>query len=182
MGWQPKIELVNDERHQFFLREAYRVAQRLSDDPITKVGAVLVRNSPVRYQVVIYGANHVERAVEGTREELADKLRDRKWKYEHTTHAEVAAIDWARKLGIAMEGTTIYMPWVPCRECAEEIIKTGIAALVGHKQMIMKTPERWWESTDKALGLLEEKGVERYMFDGEIRGVSSLFNGEVWWP
>jgi len=76
----------------------------------------------------------------------------------------------------------MYMPWVPCTDCAKAIIDSGIQYLVGHKQMIMKTPERWRDSTKYALGLLRQCGVGLYMYDGKIGGVQSLFNGEVWEP
>ena len=76
----------------------------------------------------------------------------------------------------------MYMPWVPCTPCALAIIGGGIKTLVGHKELIMKTPERWWESTGQAIGLLKTCGVEFYMYEGKIGGVTHRFNGEEWEP
>jgi len=76
----------------------------------------------------------------------------------------------------------MYMPWVPCTPCASAIIDAGIKKLIGHKEMIMKTPERWWASTNNAINLLAKCGVKTFMYDGKIGGVKSLFNGSEWEP
>jgi deoxycytidylate deaminase len=76
----------------------------------------------------------------------------------------------------------MYMPWVPCKNCGKEIIKAGITEIVGHKDMILKTPERWWDSTNEALAELRLAGVKCFMYDGKIGDVVSTFNGEIWFP
>jgi dCMP deaminase len=47
-----------------------------------------------------------------------------------TIHAEQNAICQAAKLGIALEGSTIYVKMTPCRTCAMMIINCGIKRVV----------------------------------------------------
>lgn len=54
--------------------------------------------------------------------------------------------------------------------------------LIGHEDMIMMTPERWWESTGKALDLLKRCGVETLMYRGKIGDVKNMFNGSEGYP
>lgn len=177
MAWNPKIRLLtNGEDHYFLLREAYLFAQRDSDDTVTKTGAVIV--GPDFSKILAWGANHFPSGLNPTSEKIADK----DWKYKHIIHAETAAIFDAARRGSATQGAIMYMPWIPCTPCATAIVDAGIKKLVGHKELIMKTPERWQNSTNYALSVLERGGVESLMCEGEIRGVEHLFNGEVWKP
>ncbi|MCR4284846.1 MAG: cytidine/deoxycytidylate deaminase family protein [archaeon] len=50
-----------------------------------------------------------------------------------TTHAEQNAICQAAKLGIPIEGATIYCKMVPCQVCAKMIVNTGIKRVVCEK-------------------------------------------------
>lgn len=74
------------------------------------------------------------------------------------------------------------MPWTPCTHCAIAIIDSGITELVGHKQMIMRTQEREYDSHDYALGLLEKAGVRRFMYGKKLGNISNLMNGKLWFP
>ena len=47
-----------------------------------------------------------------------------------TTHAEQNAICQAAKLGIALEGATLYCKMTPCYACAKMIINVGIRRVV----------------------------------------------------
>jgi dCMP deaminase len=176
MAWNPIIKLAEEDYHRDFLREAYKFAAENSPDPSTKTGAVIVRVSNA--EILAYGTNHLPRGVTATKEQLAD----RKWKYEHIIHAETSAIFDAARNGKQTLRRTMYMPWVPCTPCAYAIIDAGLNELVGHKAMIMKTPERWQDSTDYALKLLNDAGVRLRMYDGEIGDVEGLFNGILWKP
>ena len=176
MTWNPNIKLVSGEEHQYYLRTAYNFAWENSEDTVTKTGAVIVR--PYLEQILSYGTNHFPKGVVATPEQLNDK----NWKYEHIIHAEPAAIFSAARKGISTDGAVMYMPWVPCTPCAKSIIDAGIKTMIGHKEEIMKTPERWQESTNYALSLLEKCGVELLMYEGQIGEVQNLFNGEIWNP
>lgn len=181
MTWNPDIKLVPEDDKKipsFFLMLAYDYAAKHSDDPYTKIGAVIVE--PDLHQVVAYGTNHFPDGLGPTSEQIAD----RDWKLKHTIHAEPAAIIDAAMSGSGLStiGATMYIPWVPCTPCALAIADAGIERLVGHKSLIMKTPERWRKSCDDAISLLKKCGVECLMYDGKIGGIEHLFNGEVWEP
>ncbi len=176
MTWNPNIELIAGEEHQFLLREAYNFAQEHSEDTVTKTAAVIVM--PDLATILSYGANHFPLGLAPTPEQKTD----RDWKYKHIIHAEPAAIINAARRGSATAGAVMYMPWVPCTPCATAIVDAGIKKMIGHKELIMKTPERWQESTNYALSLLKRCGVECLMYEGEIGGIEHLFNGEVWRP
>lgn len=51
-----------------------------------------------------------------------------------TVHAEQNAICQAAKLGIALEGSTLYCKMTPCRTCAMLIINCGIKRVVCEKK------------------------------------------------
>ncbi|MBI9033014.1 MAG: cytidine/deoxycytidylate deaminase family protein [Bacteroidales bacterium] len=51
-----------------------------------------------------------------------------------TVHAEQNAIAQAARLGIALEGATLYCRMTPCRTCAMMIINCGIARVVCEKK------------------------------------------------
>ncbi|MCX6744025.1 MAG: cytidine/deoxycytidylate deaminase family protein [Candidatus Parcubacteria bacterium] len=51
-----------------------------------------------------------------------------------TTHAEQNAICQAAKLGIAINGATIYAKMTPCPTCAKMIINAGIKRIVCEKK------------------------------------------------
>ncbi len=182
MVWNPDIELIEGFRHRCFLSEAYIHAWEGSEDPITKTGAIIVEGTLDKLsRKISYGANHFPNGLNPTDEQI----NDRDWKYKHIIHAETSAIFSAAKEGKSLEGTIMYMPWIPCTPCAIAIVDSGIKTLIGHKEMIMKTPERWHESTDYALDLLEKGGVKRFMWEGKIYEdnlVKSLFDGKVWYP
>lgn len=174
--WNHGIELIEGEVHIDYLRGAYGIADEKSDDPVTKTGALIV--TPTLDQIISMGYNHFPRGLNPTKEQILD----RDWKYKHILHAETSAIYAAALRGGFLDSAVMYMPWVPCMPCALAVVDSGIKTMIGHKEMIMKTPERWWESTDEALNYLRDAGVETYMVEGKIGGVQNLFNGEIWSP
>lgn len=176
MSWNPDIEIIEGDIHRDFLREAYILGHTRSEDPITQTGAVIV--DPALETAIARGWNHFPAGLEPTLEQMSDS----KWKYEHIIHAEPHSVYEAARAGRVTQGAIMYMPWVPCTPCALAIIGGGIKTLIGHKELIMKTPERWWESTDQAIGLLTKCGVKHYMYEGKIGGVEHMFNREIWTP
>lgn len=50
-----------------------------------------------------------------------------------TAHAEQNAINNAARIGIAIEGATIYCKMTPCYKCAQSIINSGIVRVVALK-------------------------------------------------
>lgn len=78
---------------------------------------------------------------------------------EHTCsrsiHAELNAILFAAKEGIALDGTTLYCTYAPCPGCARAIVMVGIKRVVYYNNY----------KTDEGLRILKLHGVdmERYV-------------------
>ena len=176
-NWNPEsIPVVTDEFHREFLRKAYDFGWQYSEDPFTKVGALIV--DPRNNKIISYGTNRFPPGLNPTDVELDD----RNWKLEHIIHAEPSAVFSAVRRGASTSGATIYMPWVPCVGCAMVIADAGIKTLIGHKSMILRTPERWHESVTKGIEALKRAGVEHFMYDGEIGVVKNLLDKKEWCP
>lgn len=142
-----------DER---FLNLADHVSQ-WSKDPRTKVGAVIVDQ---KKRVISLGYNGFPRGVEDTPE----RYDDRPTKHLFVAHAERNALD---NSPMSVEGCTLYVPLVPCSECAKSIIQKGIARVVSY------VPDREgvnfnWDITET---MFAEAGVELFL-------LSSLENQE----
>ncbi|CAB4143763.1 ComEB Deoxycytidylate deaminase [uncultured Caudovirales phage] len=102
-----------------FLELAEHVAQ-WSKDPRTKVGAVIVDE---KKRVVSVGYNGFPRGVHDD----PDRYEDRTTKHLFVAHAERNALDNAP---LMVDGCTIYVPLLPCNECAKSIIQKGIIRVV----------------------------------------------------
>jgi len=156
------------------LRDAYRLAERFSDDPSTKNGAILVNPEG---RVIASGFNCFPRGVSLN----ADQL-ERPKKYSFMEHAERSAIFAAARHGEKTEGSTLYCPWYACADCARAIIEAGIVRVIGHKQMFERTPEHWRNSIAYGNEMFHEAGVEILQYDGPIGGCVGFMNGEYWSP
>jgi dCMP deaminase len=122
----------------YWLREAYLNAL-LSDDPVTQLGAVIVKDR----KAIMNGCNHFPKGVRLTAERL-----ERPKKYEFMEHAERNVIFNCARWGKSALGCTLYAPWYACADCARAIIAAGIRKVVGHKQLFDKTPKRWKASIE----------------------------------
>lgn len=105
-----------------FLALAEHVAQ-WPLDPRTKVGCVIVDD---KKRVVSIGYNGFPRGVSDTVARYAD--RDTKLLF--VAHAERNALDNAPN---TVEGCTMYVPLMPCNECAKSIIQKGIKKVVTYR-------------------------------------------------
>lgn len=171
MNWyEPYVTITHDERHKRFLRRTYRVAAEKSDDSSTKTGAILVNHAG---NVLVSEANHIPERVRKSPNRLY--YPDKK---DFIEHAERNVIYKAANFGIMTKGLTMYMPWLPCSECARAIVQSGIDSLISHTSMIDRTPEDWRESIETALTILGESEVNLLAFDGEL-GMKGLFRGEL---
>jgi dCMP deaminase len=126
-----------------FLQLAEHIAE-WSHDPRTKVGAVIVDD---KNRVVSIGYNGFPRGVA----DREDRYNDRPTKHLFVCHAERNALDNAP---LSVEGCTMYVPLLPCNECAKSIIQCGIS------RVITRTPNRpdtfnW----DVTLKMFEEAGI-----------------------
>jgi dCMP deaminase len=55
---------------------------------------------------------------------------ERPLKYAYTEHAERAAIYASCSRGTSLDGSTAYLPWFPCVDCARALAEVGVARVV----------------------------------------------------
>lgn len=133
---------------------------RMSKDPSTQVGAVIV--GPDR-EVRSMGFNGFPRGIADTPERLGD--RDQKLRL--VVHAEMNAILAAARIGVSVKGCELYLCatdasgliWggSPCSRCVVEIIQAGIRAIV--TRPFKNVPSRWADDVAHARALLAETGI-----------------------
>lgn len=137
-----------------------KIAENVSEwskDPSTKVGAVIVGD---KGQIVSQGYNGFPRNFDDSLERLSDRTT----KLEYTIHAEANALYNALYNGSSVCGTTIYVHGLPvCSECAKAIVQCGIKKVVYDS----KPKEKWIKSTELALSILKEGGVD-VVFEGDL--------------
>lgn len=132
-----------------FLRLAEEV-RLWSKDPGTKVGCVLVSDR----RILSTGYN-------GFPQSISDDLSrytDRDFKLSITVHAEKNAILNAAKNGTKVEGSTLYVTFPPCSQCASAVIQAGVAQVVCPNPN--SAPERWRDNFKAANDLFYEAGVK----------------------
>jgi dCMP deaminase len=79
-----------------------------------------------------------------------------------TTHAEQNAICQAAKLGISIDGSTLYCKMTPCPVCAKMIINSGIKRVVSEKAYhASKETEDMFKLAGVELDILD-KNIENY--------------------
>lgn len=89
--------------------------------------------------------------------EVIDLRFERPLKYKTTEHGERNALYNAARVGIPMQGCTLYVNSLPpCVECARGIIQSGIIKVVHVEAEI---PERWREDCAMASEMLRECGI-----------------------
>jgi dCMP deaminase len=142
-----------------FLQSAFDEA-RMSKDPSTRVGAVIV--GPDREKRAT-GFNGFPRGVLDTPE----RLNDREMKLRLTVHAEMNAVLNAARAGTSVKGCALYFVatdnsnaiWggAPCTRCSVELIQAGIVEVVSIP--FKNTPSRWADDVAFAETVLEEAGV-----------------------
>lgn len=166
----------NSETVRSHLIEAYKFAKEHSDDESTWTGAVIVKDGTK----ISEGANQLSPNVK-----ITDKRMERPLKYEFINHAERSAIFSAAKEGKETKGAVMYMPWIPCMNCANGIIMSGISKLVMHYEMMIMTPDDWEDNVNEAFLMLKEAGVALELFKGKLDETDTLehlFRGEIWKP
>jgi dCMP deaminase len=88
---------------------------------------------------------------------------ERPAKYSWTEHAERNAIYNASRLGVSLVGTTCYVNWFPCVDCARAIIQVGARRLVGLEPDANDT--KWGADFEFATAMFREVGLEVALFD-----------------
>lgn len=112
------------------------------------VGCFFVKNGAV----ISSGVNHNPTG-EPMECEVDGKLVSRP----EVVHAEISAIESAKKNNINLKGSTLLITMSPCLGCAKEIIKTGIVEL--------NYMYEWWDKA--SIKLLEKNGIKVKQFKEE---------------
>jgi dCMP deaminase len=132
-----------------FMRLAEHIGS-WSKDRSTKVGCVIV--GPNR-EIRSTGYNGFPRGLDDAPEERHVRPAKYKW----TEHAERNAIYNAARVGVSIEGCTMYLPWFPCMDCARAILQSGISVLVAYRPDLNQL--QWGDDFRLALTLFEEAGI-----------------------
>ena len=152
----PSTNTSNSSVNRFLTkwdRRFIRIAEEVclwSKDPGTKVGCVLVNER----RILSTGYN-------GFPQTISDDLEryiDRDYKLSVTVHAEANAILNAAKNGTKVEGSTLYVTFPPCSQCASAVIQAGVAKVICPDPVL--APERWRPNFIAANDLFYEAGVE----------------------
>jgi dCMP deaminase len=150
-SFNDKLKMQNNS--QKWIRRFLKLAQEVSTwskDPSTKVGAVIVGKNG---QIVSQGYNGFPRGIS----DRAERLNDRPLKYKLVVHAERNALLNALYNGVSVKGCTLFVHGLPvCNECAKSIIQAGISKVYFDTH----PKEQWAESTEFALNMFKEAGVE----------------------
>lgn len=106
---------------------------KMSDDPSTKVGAVIALDG----KLVSWGYNHIACGIEYT----SQMMEDRTWKYPRIVHAETSAL---LNLGSDYHSLNchMYVTHHPCEHCASLMIDFGIKKVFTNP-VTLDIAERW---------------------------------------
>lgn len=144
-------------------------ASRLSKDPSTKVGAVVVKNG----KVVSTGFNGFPQGFPDD----PNLLNDRDQKIKLTEHAERNALNQAAANTGNLAGSEIYVTHCPCMDCAKGIINSGIKKV--KYLSYPKFEERWnFPETKK---VFDACGVEVVPYSPEftVEVIKERFNIDI---
>lgn len=147
------VESIKEDRDRYFLGLALK-ASRMSRDPSTRVGCVIVLED----LVISTGWNGFPL---GIRED--ERLLDRETKLKLVVHGEMKAILSAARVGTSVHGATLYTAcegtdgiWggPPCTRCAVECIEAGIREVVSYP--FKTVPSRWADDLNYSQSILQE--------------------------
>lgn len=152
------------DRH--FLQLALQHA-RMSKDPRTKVGSVIVGPD---LEFLSAGFNGLPRGIEDT----PGRLNDKEMKLWLIVHAEMNAVLAAARNGVALKGSTMYVACTdeagrvyggpPCVRCTVEVIQAGVREVVYYPY---KEGSSWKSDLVYAAKLLEEAKIYHRMVEPE---------------
>jgi len=148
---------------QLYITLCYLVGMRSRDD-MTHVGAVITDEDNV---LVSTGYNSLPRNIEVDKDGKRVS-RENGEKYYWIEHAERNAIYNAARRGTQLKGCKIYVPWLPCTDCARAIIQTGISEVVVHRNgqdfYDKHTDGKWADQHRRTTEMFLEAGVRlRYV-------------------
>jgi dCMP deaminase len=157
---------------ELFMREVYLIASK-SKDPMTKIGAVLVKDN----HSILRGYNGIVQGVK----DLPERM-ERPEKYDWMSHAERNVFYLAARLGISSDRTTLYTQGLPCCQCADGVIQSGIEEIVLHKQWEDLIPQIKANNSDRPWTEVGYKsGVKFYEAGITIRFFDKFLNVDGYW-
>jgi dCMP deaminase len=116
-----------------------------SKDPSTKVGSVISSGN----NIISLGFNGFPAGIEDN-----ERLNNREDKLSIIIHAEINAILFAKR---DLHNCTIYTyPFMPCHNCSNLIIQSGIKRVVSY----ISAEPRWLESFEMSKQKFQEAGIE----------------------
>lgn len=119
------------------------LASEMSTCARIKVGAVIVKNN----RVISFGYNGSAPGRKHCIDRLWVDFHDHhEWALRNEIHAEMNAILFAAKEGIAINGSDMYVTHFPCTSCAKYIVQVGIKRLFYLKDYIDTDPEILYEN------------------------------------
>ena len=77
-----------------------------------------------------------------------------------TAHAELNAITNAARVGVAVEGATLYCKFLPCYTCAKAIINAGIRRVVSLRD---------YHATKETKNVFKQAGIKLEIINKEIQ-------------
>ena len=118
--------MKNKTRDEIFMNIAYEIAS-LSNCVSMQVGAVIVKDC----RIVSMGYNGSPAGYTNCNDVFTERgPKHTAWSNKYEIHAELNAILFAAKNGIAIDGATIYCTHQPCRECSKNLIQSGIKKII----------------------------------------------------
>lgn len=136
-----------------------------SKDPSTKVGAVIVDDNN---RLISVGYNGFPKGILDT----PSRLEIREVKYKMIIHGELNAMAFANE---SLEKCTLYTwPFLPCSNCAAQIIQRNLKRVVS----IRTNSARWNESIGLAMDMFSEVGIEYTIYDESFLN-EELSNGPL---
>ncbi len=148
MGSKTKRKTKRSKRpswDEYFLRQADVVAER-GTCPRLKVGAVIVREK----NIVSSGYNGAPRGIDHCID-VGCRLVNGHCK--RVNHAESNAVINAAYIGVSTKGATLYTRFLPCDDCAKDIINAGIIRVV-YREVYKNIDQPF------TLELFEQAGIE----------------------
>lgn len=143
---------------EYFLEVANAIAKRATCDR-GRSGCVIARNKQLLVTGYV-GAPAGMAHCDDVGHQMKKMLHEDGTVTEHcvrTVHAEQNAICQAARLGVAIDGATLYCRMTPCRVCAMLIINCGIVRVVC---------ERKYHAGAESEAMFREAGVQiEYKFD-----------------
>lgn len=113
--------------HENFIKIAEEIASA-SKCISKKVGAVIVKDG----RILSNGYNGTPKGYINCSEHWNNKdcEEHHDWAQKHEIHAEMNALIWAARNGIAIDGAIIYCTLEPCADCTKNLIAAGIKEII----------------------------------------------------